>query len=296
MIKIKHLLIVGSTLFTLNATSLLQYSIQPHFNENTKELTIDTLSFKNATLVNKHQAYDKNKVHSFKRLKESYKLKSPQCKKLRYSLMENGDSTYITSDLESMLKEKSIKENTNCKITKLANLVMHNCIDLQEKSRFYISSSIKGNNGGFSKREYIMLDQQCFTTLKKHYQNKAKKDNLSITHTNLAKDTVLDFEWEQNSKKIGEVSFIQAKNHCKTLTLNGFTNWRLPTKEEYYATPNALFKTTEDDLIYWTSSPHYKDEDIIWMHSLPYYASSSGYYNKQETKGYVNCVRDKIKK
>lgn len=293
MINIKSFLILSATLSLLSGNTI-KYNIQPMFDENTNQLIIDTLVLDNVSLINQHGKYDPNVENKLQRYKASYQIKSQICSKIRYSIMTADGRTSFSDNFEMFLRKKAIKENSSCQITKLANVRIHQCKDSKENDRYYISTSEAVPSGGFSKREYIMLDKQCFQTMTNHFTQKAKSENIEIINTITEKEPPVRFEWQINDTLDSQVSFTKAKEYCKNLTLNGQTNWRLPTKKEYYSTPNGYFmNANEEDQMLWTSTVYHSDKNIIWMQSLPEYDSSSGYYNKSDKKAYVKCVSDR---
>jgi len=293
MINIKSFFITGAVISILSGSGI-KYNIQPHFNEDKAQLTIDTLLLKNASLVNQHGKYDSKKKNKFQRYKASYRIDNPMCKQVRYSIMTADKRTYFSDNFEMFLRTKAIKEGNNCKITKITNIRMHKCKDPKDKDRFYISSSVIAPTGGFSKREYLMVDQSCFSTMKNHFTNRAKADSIRVINTTTDKEAPIKFQWQQKDNLNSEISFSKAKEYCSNLTLDGNNNWRLPTRKEYSSTPNGYFESDEEeDIMLWTSTSHHTDNNIIWMQSLPEYDNASGYYDQRDKKAYVKCVRDR---
>ncbi len=85
-------------------------------------------------------------------------------------------------------------------------------------------------------------------------------------------DTVTGLMWQQSDG--GEMTYERAINYCDTLTLGGFTDWRLPNPHEsfsilnhQYANPSmdaTVFTTTLAEY-WWTSIRQANDTTKIWV-------------------------------
>ena len=107
--------------------------------------------------------------------------------------------------------------------------------------------------------------------------------------------------WQDNKDTISlALTHKDAINYCKKLSLEGYSNWRLPTVDEY----KYIFDLTREDEIlldkkfrfvikddYWTS-------DRTWYRNFGKYAyfikikSAHSYYQNRSYKKYVRCVKD----
>ncbi len=83
-----------------------------------------------------------------------------------------------------------------------------------------------------------------------------------------------------------------AATYCSELTLNGYANWRLPTKKEF----KYLYDKGEDsNLEYSSDSTYWTSEELINQNHLAYtYYSDERHIGNQRksVKLYVRCVRD----
>jgi len=80
-----------------------------------------------------------------------------------------------------------------------------------------------------------------------------------------------------------------AVSYCENLNLAGFTNWRVPTKEELkklYEQKHSLKNITSD--WYWSSSSNETLEDRAWA---IYLNNADGYSDYKNTLNYIRCVR-----
>ncbi len=116
-------------------------------------------------------------------------------------------------------------------------------------------------------------------------------------------DTVTGLMWQQTDG--GEMTYERAINYCDTLTLGGFTDWRLPLPHEgfsilnhQYANPamDATVFTTTLAEYWWTSIGQANDTTKIWVTNA---GGGIGNHPKSETisaggtkKFHVRAVRD----
>jgi hypothetical protein len=88
----------------------------------------------------------------------------------------------------------------------------------------------------------------------------------------------------------------RAKSYCENLTLDGYSDWRLPSYSELlsiveYTKYNPAIKTgfkntATDD--YWSASPSVNDDSYAW---LVFFNSGLAFGNTKTNKVYVRCVR-----
>ena len=102
--------------------------------------------------------------------------------------------------------------------------------------------------------------------------------------------------WQDNKDTLTvQKDWDGAMKYCKDLELVGFTDWRLPTKDELFSildkarTPiikKDFEYTATDD--YWSASPHSSNINYVWYVSFHYGFQSS---SSKESNHYVRCVR-----
>ncbi len=103
--------------------------------------------------------------------------------------------------------------------------------------------------------------------------------------------------WQDNGEaRTTEKSWSDAIKHCEDLIFAGYSDWRLPNKNEllsivdrskYNPAINSAFKNTVSDL-YWSSTSRANDTNYAWV--VPFGDGLTGYYTKYYS-GYVRCVR-----
>ncbi len=91
----------------------------------------------------------------------------------------------------------------------------------------------------------------------------------------------------------------EAVKHCKELSFAGFTDWHLPTKEEYLT---IIDKTRKDELMinrafkyilpenYWTSDRTWNRNFGLYGYFV-FFKSGAIYYQNKTYKKFVRCVR-----
>lgn len=116
--------------------------------------------------------------------------------------------------------------------------------------------------------------------------------------TSMLKDPSTNLIWE-DTEHVQEVKInhIQARGYCNSLTLGGFTDWRLPTLPELMTIidykrykPAILkeFRYVDKDTLYWSSTPFARSADEYWGVSF----KDGGTDNAGEIYDrYVRCVR-----
>ena len=91
----------------------------------------------------------------------------------------------------------------------------------------------------------------------------------------------------------------EGNNYCDNLSLAGFTNWRLPTEDEY---KYVIDKTREDGMMinrafsyvinegYWTSSRTWR---TLGKYGYYFYTKSGTlYYENRSYPKFFRCIRD----
>jgi hypothetical protein len=120
------------------------------------------------------------------------------------------------------------------------------------------------------------------------------------------KNTIID----DNSKKMWQdtkdnktlqLSHEKAASYCEDLKLDGYTNWRLPTIDEYKAIldykrkkydttlPRAFRNAVKKD--YWTNNRTWNRNFGLYGYYLVV-KSGSFYYQNRTYKKYVRCIRN----
>jgi len=106
--------------------------------------------------------------------------------------------------------------------------------------------------------------------------------------------------WQDTDKNINiQVSHSKAKQYCKNLSLDGLTNWRVPSVDEY----KYIIDLSRDDEIminksfryilpagYWTSDTTWRNFGRWGYYIL--FKSGSAYYDNKTYKKFVRCVKD----
>jgi len=129
------------------------------------------------------------------------------------------------------------------------------------------------------------------------YANSFYKNGATVT------DPVHKLLWQDSKDNIIlRGSQDSANKYCDSLTQNGHTNWRLPTKDEYQYIIDTTIKTEKPKINkafhfilptgYWTTSR-------TWMKNFGRYgyyvlfSSGSIYYENRSYKKFYRCVRDR---
>ncbi len=110
-------------------------------------------------------------------------------------------------------------------------------------------------------------------------------------------DAKTGLTWQDNiASATVEKNWNDAKEYCRNLNLDGYSDWRLPSIKElqsivditkYDPAIKSGFKSVTSNG-YWSSSPNVSDSSNAWK--VYFYFGGTGYYNKSD-KGYVRCVR-----
>ena len=127
----------------------------------------------------------------------------------------------------------------------------------------------------------------------------------TILSSGVVLDTVTSLMWQQVDA--GEMTIDKAIVYCDTLSLAGFTNWRLPSAHEafsilnhQYANPSLLSTVFPVSLAeyWWTADRQYNDTNKIWATNA---GGGIGNHPRTETisaggtkKFYVRAVRDVV--
>ena len=99
--------------------------------------------------------------------------------------------------------------------------------------------------------------------------------------------------WQQ-SPSDKRFTWKEANKYCKSLTLAGHDDWRLPTIEELEILINKKYKPTIDPIfkgesgIYWSSSAPVDNPSLPWIVGFCY---GSMYFDNKGSRYFVRAVR-----
>jgi hypothetical protein len=121
------------------------------------------------------------------------------------------------------------------------------------------------------------------------YLDKVQKlmwqDNAAATEVQKPWVSAQNYERQEYNHTSGDT----ASMYCKKLTLVGYSDWRLPTKEELkslYTQTNALKNVGAN--WYWSSTSSQSAPERAWG---VYFNNGDGYSDLKSTNNYVRCVR-----
>jgi len=105
-------------------------------------------------------------------------------------------------------------------------------------------------------------------------------------------------QWQDNrDAKTVQRDWEGAKSYCTNLTLDGYSDWRLPSYPElltivdytkYKPAIKTGFKNTATDDWYWSASPDVNRDSSAWVVDFD---GGSTYYSTKARTDYVRCVR-----
>ena len=100
-----------------------------------------------------------------------------------------------------------------------------------------------------------------------------------------------------NAGNYDDTSGDTATTYCINLSLGGFSNWRLPTKEELHSivkidvtnpSISTVFQHTAFDETYWSSTTSTVDSSVAW---IVYFGTGLYGGSGKSNSSYVRCVR-----
>ena len=104
-------------------------------------------------------------------------------------------------------------------------------------------------------------------------------------------------QWQDNAD-VSNVTkdWVGAINYCENLTLDGYSDWRLPNINEL---KSIVDRSISNPAIvdgfanfssngYWSSTTNVDYENIAWY---VYFGSGYVFYNSEDVNNYVRCVR-----
>jgi hypothetical protein len=107
-------------------------------------------------------------------------------------------------------------------------------------------------------------------------------------------DTTTNLLWQQSHSE-EKMCWEEAKEYCKSLTLAGHSDWRLPTIEELETLIDKKYKPSIDPIFkcnpdwYWSSSTYDSYPDDAW---LVYFDGGNVNNDNEVSGGFVRAVRD----
>jgi hypothetical protein len=123
-----------------------------------------------------------------------------------------------------------------------------------------------------------------------------------IKSDNIVIDTKRNFIWQDMQDNTQYTSnWTLAKEYCVSLTLNGYTDWKLPTIKELqqivdikHSKPaiNNQFKYIEPSS-YWSSSPDLVKKNYAWYVG---FKTGATFKDSKDYDCYVRCIRVKSTK
>ena len=112
----------------------------------------------------------------------------------------------------------------------------------------------------------------------------------------IVKDNVSKLEWQDDA--VGSsMTWESAIGYCESLTLGGYSDWRLPNVNELKSIVDRSklslaivqgFENTSSNY-YWSSTTFEDYRKYVW---IVYFSSGNVYYNLKGENFYVRCVRD----
>jgi hypothetical protein len=115
---------------------------------------------------------------------------------------------------------------------------------------------------------------------------------------NTVYDASTGLRWQDDpDAKIVKKDWAGAKSYCANLTLDGYSDWRLPSYSElltlveytkYNPAIKTGFKNTATDNYYWSASPSVFNDSNAWVVN---FRNGNTYRYTKTDKNYVRCVR-----
>ncbi len=124
---------------------------------------------------------------------------------------------------------------------------------------------------------------------------RGKRSYSKVKGGKVVKDNYTKLLW-QKSDDGKKRSWKDALSYCRTLSLGGFKDWKLPSFNElYYLADRSKFKPAIDKKFfktknssYWTATEYKNDLSRAWH---VFFDDGGDFYNRKTNKVYVRCVR-----
>ncbi|MEA3352916.1 MAG: DUF1566 domain-containing protein [Campylobacterota bacterium] len=119
---------------------------------------------------------------------------------------------------------------------------------------------------------------------------------------NVVIDLTRNIMWQDNIEVIEyKSSWSLAKEYCNELTLNGYTDWKLPSIKELLRIVNikranpAIFKEFKyvEPTSYWSNSQDMSNKNYAWYIG---FKTGAVFKDSKDYDCYVRCVRSRFKK
>lgn len=139
-------------------------------------------------------------------------------------------------------------------------------------------------------------EQNAWNAIKSSFGN-SKDGRFYRSSKGVVYDSKLKLLWQDNdSAKYTKKSWRGAKSYCSSLSLAGFSDWRLPAAREllsitdlgtYNPAIKAAFRNTKSDS-YWSSASYASDSSSGWVVS---FKDGDAYWDVESYSYFVRCVR-----
>jgi hypothetical protein len=122
-----------------------------------------------------------------------------------------------------------------------------------------------------------------------------------IKSDNVVIDTKKNLMWQDNEDvTVYKTSWGLAKDYCETLTLSGYTDWRLPTVKDLQGIVDikkakpAIYEEFKfcESTSYWTRSLDMSNKNHAWYVG---FKTGATYKDSKDYDCYVRCVRTRFK-
>lgn len=170
---IKYMLLAFVIIFTTGCST---YSMTPSYDETSRTLSLDNLTFQNSTKLKLEKGIGRRESFYDKSL---YRLGDDNCELYyRTTIWPKSDNW------ELFLKKKySYNDYGSCSFTKISNLKFFQCQKNGDMNSDYSISTSMGGGTSYSGIEMIRTSSMCFDKIKNHYATKAKKENIKIVES-----------------------------------------------------------------------------------------------------------------
>ena len=129
------------------------------------------------------------------------------------------------------------------------------------------------------------------------YYQKGVDRSYTRSSSGVVTDNITNLMWQDNIASVGK-TWNSAITYCSTLSLGGYSDWRLPRRAELlsivdWGRYNSAIDSTFINTIssnYWSSSTYVGDTSFAW--AVSFYNGNTNYdYNSKSASGYVRCTR-----